>query len=287
MKQGMGNAFATMAAGGLQPLVEVFEEAFGHDPASPSAVCVGVAALSEWMPWSAQAQRLLDAADRQRISRKLREQDRGALVLAYALHRLFLARVLQLEPGEVPLRRDDAGRPCLGAMPGCTSLSHSGDAVAFAYSPLGVVGIDIEPRERSTGMADIAERVCHPDEYAALPAAAALRNEALLATWVRKEAFLKAAGVGLACEMDTFSAPEQVVLHTGAAGISDGTWVRLQAFGADPDSIVAIAAPPELKVDARCLTPRRANTHHALHASSARTDPFDPARPAMAGKALA
>ncbi len=283
----MGNAFATIATGGVPALGKVFEQAFGHAPAIPSAVCVGVAALSEWMPWLDQAQGLLDTADRQRISRKLRERDRDALVLAYALHRLFLARLLRLEPGEVPLHRDEAGRPCLGAMPGCTSLSHSGDAVAFAYSPLGVVGIDIESRGRSAGMADIAERVCHPDEHAALPTTAALRNEALLATWVRKEAFLKAAGVGLACEMETFSAPEQIVLHTGAAGVSGGTWVRLQAFEVAPDSIAAIAAAPELEVDARCLTPRQANVRPALHASSTRIDPIDPARHGMAGKVLA
>ncbi len=279
----MGNAFATRAAGDMPALARVFEEAFGRGPATLSTVCVGVVALSDWMPWLAQARCLLDAADHERIARKLRDRDRDALVLAYALHRLFLARLLRLEPGKVPLRRDERGRPCLEAIPGGTSLSHSGDTVAFAYSPLGVVGIDIESRGRSVGMAEIAERVCHPDEYAALPTAAALRDEALLAIWVRKEAFLKAAGVGLACEMETFPAPEQVVLHTGAAGIADGAWVRLQALEADPDSIAAIAVAPELKVDAWRLAPLR----HMPDSSPARIDSSDPAWRDMAGKALA
>lgn len=283
----MGNAFATMAAGGAPALAKVFEEAFGHGPATPSTVCVGVVALSEWMPWLAQAQDLLDAADHERIARKLRQRDRDALVLAYALHRLFLARLLRLEPGEVPLGRDGEGRPCLGTMPGCTSLSHSGDAVAFAYSPLGVVGIDIEPRGRSVGMADIAERVCHPDEYATLPAAAPLRDEALLVMWVRKEAFLKAAGIGLACEMETFRAPEQVVLHTGVAGVANGAWVRLQAFEMDQDCVAAIAAPPELEVEAWRLVPRRAEVRPAMHASPTGIDAFSRDRRGMAGKAIA
>ena len=38
------------------------------------------------------------------------------------------------------------------------------------------------------------------------------RGRALLDLWVRKEALLKAAGIGLECEMETFPAPTGVPL---------------------------------------------------------------------------
>src|SRR3546814_1111464 len=82
------------------------------------------------------------------------------------------------------------------------------------------------PASRARDMEGIAGRVCHPRELAEMAAlSGAERGRELLSLWVRKEALLKAAGIGMAIEMDRFEAPADRVLalpgdvRTGSAVI--------------------------------------------------------------------
>lgn len=219
-------------------------------------VTIAVAELTPWLPWLPQAAELLSGPEAQRASRQRRPGDRDGLILAYALHRLFLARLLDLETTQVPLQRDALGCPRLAGLPAQTSLSHTRDAVAFAFSRSGPVGIDIEASSRAEAMAELAERVCHRDELtqlASLPTAE--RNTALLGAWVRKEAYLKAAGVGLACEMSEFAAPEGATLELAiAAGHLPGA-VQTRILPALPGYLTAIACTPGTPVQAWRLAP--------------------------------
>lgn len=163
---------------------------------------------TRWHALVPAAALVLDAAESQRVARKRFVRDRELLTLAYAVHRLWLAASLHCAPEEVPLRRDQRGCPMVPGTPFHTSLSHCGDAIAIALSTAGAIGVDIEPTTRAHGMLDLAERICHPAELqvlAGLPDQ--LRESTLLRLWVRKEAWLKAVGVGLAWDMSAFAAP--------------------------------------------------------------------------------
>ncbi len=188
-------------------LPEVFARAWATVMRPDSGtVQVGLATVDAWLPWQAQAQALLAHDERERVERLRRRQDREARTLAYALHRLALAATLRLEAAEVPLYRDELGCPRLHGAVTHTSLSHCDGAIAWVIGHDGPVGIDLEPASRRALMPDIAARVCHPEETRALAMlTAADRNAALLALWVRKEAVLKAAGIGMAVEMECFS----------------------------------------------------------------------------------
>lgn len=163
---------------------------------------------ARWRALLPAAALVLDAAESQRVARKRFVRDRELLTLAYAVHRLWLAASLQCAPEEVPLRRDQRGCPMVPGTPFHTSLSHCGDAIAIALSTAGAIGVDIEPTSRAHGMLDLAERICHPVELRALTGLPdRVREAALLRLWVRKEAWLKAVGVGLAWDMSAFEAP--------------------------------------------------------------------------------
>ncbi|MGV8940246.1 MAG: 4'-phosphopantetheinyl transferase family protein [Lysobacter sp.] len=111
-----------------------------------------------------------------------------------------------MDPIKVPLYRDSRGCPRVVGDEVWTSLSHADHVIAVAVSIDRPVGIDIEPTQRSHSMADIVERVCHPDEVARLTDQPQRDTEiALLELWVAKEALLKAAGIGLEVEMDQFA----------------------------------------------------------------------------------
>lgn len=168
---------------------------------------MAIVAVQDWVPDLARVEALLQPDDRARVLRQRMPADRETLTLAYSLHRAFLAQMLGCNPALVPLYRERSGRPRVLGDRIWTSLSHARGWLAFAASESGPVGIDIEPVTRLSALDEVAHAVCHPDEFEHLQALdEAARQEALLSLWVRKEAVLKAAGVGLQIPMDSFVA---------------------------------------------------------------------------------
>ena len=124
-------------------------------------------------------------------------------------------------------------------------------AAAKNYGARGV-GIDLEPASRHAWMPGIAARVCHPDEARALAGLdECRRNAALLALWVRKEAVLKAAGIGLAVEMECFRSDTDWVRAPSA--LPAHTHVRRLDVGSD--WVAALAATDAWPVAASWLRP--------------------------------
>lgn len=202
-------AYLQIATGRMKASFPCTFSGMPFDRLVAGGVLVAVFALDDWRACAADAFKVLDARERDRVQRQRQEKHRNSLTLAYALHRFVLANVMGLSAERVPLARDVRGRPLLEGEPIETSLSHADDYAAVAISMHGPVGVDIEPIHRATVMPDIAERICHRDELTRIATLDdAGQRLALLDLWVRKEAFLKAAGVGLAREMETFALPE-------------------------------------------------------------------------------
>jgi 4'-phosphopantetheinyl transferase len=92
---------------------------------------------------------------------------------------------------------DDHGRPVLlptaaVRRPVHVSVARAGDLSVVAISAARPVGVDVEPVD-AAGFPGFDDVALHPDERAATPAE---RTRA----WVRKEALLKAYGLGLAVD---------------------------------------------------------------------------------------
>ena len=126
-------------------------------------------------------------------------------VAAETVARAWLAEQLDCPPEQLPLSRDDFGRPRLNAsLAACdTSWSHSGEGLLVALGRDMDVGIDLErlrPRPRALA---VAERYFTADELTWLHAQAAdIRDTAFLRLWCAKEAVLKAHGRGLVFGLD-------------------------------------------------------------------------------------
>lgn len=210
--------------------------------------------LREWLPWIDAAEAILDVEQRERALRQRREVNRQELILSYALHRLVIGATLGVPATEVPLSRDEQGCPRIDGVPAFTSLSHAGGRAAVAVARSGPVGIDMEPTSRSGEMDAIAHLVGSSEELDGLkPLPASRQASELLATWVRKEAYLKAEGVGLAREMREFSAVE------GGAVPSlerPGESLQVRTFDIGPAWILGIAAPPGCRVQVLQVSPR-------------------------------
>jgi 4'-phosphopantetheinyl transferase len=146
---------------------------------------------------------LLDADETTRLAAFYRSADRNAYAVAHVNLRRLLGKRLGQSPAAVALARE----PCVGCsgphgrpfVPGSTvhfSLSHTSGLVMIALAE-APVGIDVEGVPNAGTVTEVADQL-HPrerTELAALPAAE--RPAAFARCWTRKEALLKATGVGL------------------------------------------------------------------------------------------
>ena len=159
---------------------------------------VAIADLHAWHEHVWQLQSLVAPALRQRSERLRDARERERRLLAYALHRLLVTKVLGRDPARIEVGRMSSGMPMVAGLPNiATSLAHAGDLVAFAISrDAGMIGVDIETYDRVFLLDGLADSVLHPGER---------RDASLMEAWVRKEAVLKAVGSGLSIDMNTFA----------------------------------------------------------------------------------
>ncbi|MDQ2106326.1 4'-phosphopantetheinyl transferase family protein, partial [Azospirillum isscasi] len=150
---------------------------------------------------------LLSPDETARAARFATAELRSRCVLRRGLLRHLLGRILGCAPATLAFAYGPMGKPFLPGGP-AFNLADCKDDVLIAIAPGGEVelGVDIERLRRVPDAAGIAERFFAPEEraaFAALPGA--LRDEAFLNGWTRKEAFIKATGQGLSTPLDRFA----------------------------------------------------------------------------------
>lgn len=177
--------------------------------------------------------RLLTAEERERVARKRIPMDARRTLTSRACLRRLLSAYLSFPPGEIALSATPSGKPSLAgpAAPGRIefNVSHSGEWVLLGFSRGLALGVDVE-EQRDLEFDDLVKGFFSPAErtaWAAIPAA--IRREAFFATWTRKEAYLKAWGVGLAKSLDSFTvtvglSPEAQVLWCADTAQAPQQW---------------------------------------------------------------
>ena len=179
---------------------------------------VAITGLQVWHGQFWRLQSLVSPALRARAERLHDAHERERRLLAYALHRLMVARVLGRDPARVEIGRMASGMPMVAGLPNiATSLSHADDFVAIAVArDAGMIGVDIEPIEHESLLNGLAGNVLHPQESD--------RDGALIDAWVRKEAVLKAIGSGLSVDMNAFRSGQGAVVAELAMAAGLRAW---------------------------------------------------------------
>lgn len=117
--------------------------------------------------------------------------------------RHLLAQALGCSPEDLVIQPDEFGKPHLHPRgPLHFNLSHSTHEGLIGLSRDRPIGVDIEVVHDVIDAEALAEALFTDDERAAWSRATpALRDRAFLACWTRKEACLKALGVGLSARL--------------------------------------------------------------------------------------
>lgn len=163
---------------------------------------------------------LLSPVEAARAASIARLPQRRRYTIARAALRMLLARTLGLEARAVPLARDEHGKPILtGRVNGKLgfNLSHSGDLALIAIGPQLAIGVDIEPiAPPRAGVSETFFSATENEALAALSEPARAAGFARL--WTRKEALLKAIGLGLRVPLDKFDCPVEQAPRTHLTG---------------------------------------------------------------------
>lgn len=138
--------------------------------------------------------------DERRVADRLAPPALPGYVIGRAMLRRILARLTGAAPADLRFGAGPRGKPALE--PGCGdvefNLSHSRTHWAIAVSRLGPVGVDVEetvPAARAELLAGWVMGDRERTAFLRLPPEA--RAGAFTRLWVRKEAVLKASGLGL------------------------------------------------------------------------------------------
>lgn len=146
---------------------------------------------------------LNDATDeeRQRAARYKRPHDGRHLLARRVLLRCLLAERSGQTPEAIKLIASTHGRPVVESiMPMTFNTSRSGRYFAVALGHMRNCGIDIEQPRRVRDVESLTRRIISDADYDSLLATGPIDQTTFLRLWTRKEAVLKALGVGLSVD---------------------------------------------------------------------------------------
>lgn len=161
------------------------------------------------LPWSWTFDEALSLEDRTRADRFRFESDRRHFCIGRASLRMILARYLKVKPGRLRLETGDYGKPFLSdraiARGIHFNMSHSHRLTLIAIARDREVGVDIEFMRPGFVTDDVVNHFFSAAEVAAFKAIApAYKTKSFFDCWTRKEAYIKARGEGLSCELESF-----------------------------------------------------------------------------------
>jgi 4'-phosphopantetheinyl transferase len=201
-----------------------------------------------------QLEATLSLEEKARADRFHFTNDRNRFVVARGLLRELLGKYLLQDPAGLAFSYGAHGKPSFSegnSSSGlCFNLSHAAGLAVYAIARERNLGIDVEHIRPESAGEDIAKRYFSAREVSdlrTLPPETSV--EGFFNCWTRKEAYLKATGMGLQIPLDSFAVsllPEKPVQFLGGV---EPRW-HLAAYHPAEDYVAALAydgAPCSIK----------------------------------------
>lgn len=163
---------------------------------------------------------LLTDDEREKRDRYRFEKDRHTCLVTRALVRTTLSRYADVAPDAWRFVTNEHGRPEISEPASARwlrfNLSHTNGLVVCLVARGRRVGVDVEDRERSGRLLDVAERYFSTAEVEALRSLPRPEQlERFFLYWTLKESYIKARGMGLAIPLGRFSFALESVSERG------------------------------------------------------------------------
>jgi 4'-phosphopantetheinyl transferase len=173
----------------------------------------------------------------ERAARFRLPRDRERFIACRSVLREILSTYLSIDPRRVEFTSNPHGKLAVEGL--YFNLSHSDDLAIIAVSRTREVGVDIERIRSDVAAEAIAARFFSPAEAAALAGLPPEdRHKAFFRLWTRKEAYVKAVGLGLSIPLSSFEITigERVEFRRGGEG-----W-EIESFEPAPGYAAAVVA---------------------------------------------
>jgi 4'-phosphopantetheinyl transferase len=242
-------------------------------PAAPpsASVDVWIAEVGAYTASEPALRNELDDTECARAARFRFARDRTQYVVAHGLLRRLLGEYTGRRAASLRFSLGPCGKPALMTEAGddgavTFSLSHSGERIAIAVARDRAVGVDVERWSDDIVYDELAEFCFSRAERAALAALPAERKQrAFFAAWTRKEAYIKALGVGVSRGLDYFDvslAPGEParLLDDRLAPGSAASWTMSDLDLDDGYSGAVMVQGAACRLECRTLTPDTEST---------------------------
>jgi 4'-phosphopantetheinyl transferase len=188
----------------------------------------------------------LSADESQRAARFHFPGDRQRFIAAHGCLRDILARYLNCAPGQLNFSTNRYGKPALEEHNLEFNLSHSGDFALVAITQRCKVGVDVERVRPDLEFERIASRYFSQDEISELMNVPSdQRTVAFFNCWTRKEAYIKAQGLGLSLPLESFDVSltpdEPAILRATRPDPGEAARWTLLSMQVDPGYAAAVA----------------------------------------------
>ncbi|MBN8583054.1 MAG: 4'-phosphopantetheinyl transferase superfamily protein [Anaerolineae bacterium] len=174
------------------------------------------------------------------------EVDKNRFIVAHGVLRKILGHYLHCDPAELTFSLNQYGKPSLVNSAVEFNLSHSGDFALIAVTQGRKVGVDVERIRQGISSHVIAQQYFSKSEVAELQSLPLQQRErAFFTCWTRKEAYIKAQGLGLSLPLESFDvslAPGQpAILRATRPDPQESARWTLLSLEADPNYAGALA----------------------------------------------
>lgn len=166
--------------------------------------------------------KILSVEEMDRASRFHFDMDQYRYIVTHGILRMILGGVLEIEPRSIIFDVNDYGKPSIqkgqNEKDVFFSISHSKDALLICVCQCFEIGVDVEVENREFLPETISNTFFTDEECNTLEQFKGLNQKRLfLKYWTRKEAFIKAIGLGVNFPLDEVS----------VADITGETWVEV------------------------------------------------------------
>lgn len=168
----------------------------GTDGAGHDGIALHYATLAKHRDRIAGYRALLDPVEMDRAARFRFAEDRKRFIIAHGLLRTVLGDRLGASPAELRFGRGPYGKPFIEGSDLRFNLSDTKDALVIAVGHEGEVGVDIETMTRTVDHHAVGQHYFTSEEVEVISRATDSKRR-FLEFWTRKEAVLKASGVGI------------------------------------------------------------------------------------------
>lgn len=185
-------------------VMRVEPPALGKEPCH-----IHFAELAELRPRSEELVALLDEQELARAARFKFDHDRERFVLGHGWMRELLAHYMDSFPSSIRMERGRFGKPFLSGGELHFNLSDTKDAITFAVCRAIEIGVDVETVDRRVDHNAVSAHYFTPEEQHRITQSEQPKRT-FLELWTRKEAVLKASGVGIMDDLRSLRVDEAV-----------------------------------------------------------------------------